>query len=136
MRVEIEGVVNSDVMQRGERAVVEWTPRLVNLRRHGLIQVVDWYADVKAPVEEEPIVEGAGPEFVEEAHRIIVADEPDPDAEPEAFEAEEVLEEPPRGGRGASLQVWRDFVSKVGLPVYDDDDRNDLQDRYDEFRGR
>lgn len=132
MRVEIEGVVNSDVMQRGEHAVVEWTTRLANLRKHGLIQVVDWHPDRAV---EEPIVEGAGPEFVEEAHHIIVADEPDPDAEPDAA-GEEVLEEPPRGGRGASLQVWRDFVSKVGLPVYDDDERNDLQDRYDEFRGR
>lgn len=132
MRVEIEGVVNSDVMQRGERQTVEWTPKLVNLRRHGLIRVVDWYADRPAETVEEPIVEGAGPEFVEEAHHLVVADEP----EEEPGEDAEELVEPPRGGKGATLDAWRDFASRAGLPVYDDDERNDIIDRYDTFRER
>lgn len=43
MKVTIEGVVNSDVCERGARHTVEWTEYLRGLVRSGLVQVVEWH---------------------------------------------------------------------------------------------
>lgn len=40
-KVTIEGVINSDVCQRGEQHTVEWTPRLNELVRNRIIKVIE-----------------------------------------------------------------------------------------------
>ncbi|MBF6410958.1 hypothetical protein [Nocardia farcinica] len=69
MRVTIEGVASTDVLERGEQTTVEWTDYLRGLVRAGLVRVVDWHHP--APVEvAQPDPDDAGapePEPVEQA---------------------------------------------------------------------
>lgn len=51
MQITIEGVVNSDIIQRGDRMTVELTPQLVGHLRKGLVKLVD----VQQPSEPEVI---------------------------------------------------------------------------------
>lgn len=64
MQVTVEGVVNSDVCERGDRRTVEWTPQLRGLVRSGILTVVEWHH----------------PTFPVELHsdHVHVADEPKP----------------------------------------------------------
>lgn len=51
-RVTIEGTTNSDVCGKGERHVVERTPRLDGLIRAGLVRVIREHPEVEpAPVK-------------------------------------------------------------------------------------
>ncbi|MGW5147529.1 hypothetical protein [Rhodococcus koreensis] len=122
MRVTIEGVVNSDVIQRGERCTVEWTDRLAALRKNGLIQVVDWHPD------DVQVVNATG----EQVDVIIEHDTPEP-PEPvkEATPEDLGLDEPPRS---ATKAVWKKFAQEAGVPVFSDDTKTAIQDRYDDWR--
>jgi hypothetical protein len=42
MQVTVEGVVKSDVCERGQRLVVEYTSLVRTLAQNGLVKVVDW----------------------------------------------------------------------------------------------
>lgn len=48
-KVTIEGVINSDVCQRGEQHTVEWTPRLNELVRNRIIKVIERHTDAPKP---------------------------------------------------------------------------------------
>lgn len=46
--------------------------------------------------------------------------------EPEGSEQSETLEEPPRGGAGATGDAWREYASALGLEVPEDAGRDDI----------
>ncbi len=48
-KVTIEGVINSDVCQRGEQHTVEWTARLNGLAKSRIIKVIERHTDEPKP---------------------------------------------------------------------------------------
>lgn len=120
MRVEVEGIVNSDVLERGQRSTVEWTPRLQGLIRGGLIRVIAQYPDE---------AEQTTPE-AEQTTPVVKAftDEATTDDEPTD---ETPIVVPPRTGRGAGKHAWRTFVDTLGITTPADATRDQLIDAFD-----
>lgn len=69
MRVTIEGVASTDVLERGEQRTVEWTDYLRGLARSGLVRVVEWHhpAPVEAAQPEPENAAAPAPVEVEQA---------------------------------------------------------------------
>lgn len=50
MQVTIEGVIDSDVCERGSQHRVEWTPLVQGLARNGIVRIIEWHHPEPEPV--------------------------------------------------------------------------------------
>lgn len=118
MEIVVEGTVNSDVCGRGERRTVEWTEQLQGYLNSGLLVVVE-PAGQAAVVPEVPSV---GVSVIEPAATVV---------EDAAVQAVAEAGPPPRTGKGATVQAWRDWLTGQGIEFDPHCSRDDLIAHWD-----
>ena len=112
-QVRIIGAVNTVYLREGEAATVEHTDRIDRLAKAGMIRVL-------GSVAREPSPGGYnGGSSVEQ----LRADE-------QVVTADEIAGEPPKSGKGATRARWAEWLDANGIPVDDEDTKNDLIEKW------
>lgn len=110
MQVSITGLTNTTLMREGETLHVEHTERIDRLAKRGFIRI---NGSIARDVSSETLQTDEQP----------VRDD-------ENAAAVEIVDAPPKSGKGATRAKWAEWLELNGVEVNEDETKNDLIEKW------